>query len=81
MTRIDQWNVRQMQNRLIFSFWLLFAAIYFLQGTATGKLYKAARSRQFWALSGRGRVLCLLIGVACVVGMVIAFLSIFSASS
>jgi hypothetical protein len=66
-----------MPNRLIFTFWLLFAAIYFLQGAATGKLSKAARSRQYWALSGRGRLLCYLVGVICVVGTVIAFLSIF----
>jgi hypothetical protein len=66
-----------MQNRLLFTFWLLLSAIYFLQGAATGKLTKAARSKKYWALSAGGRILCLLIGVACVVGMVIAFLSNF----
>jgi hypothetical protein len=66
-----------MQNRLIFTFWLLFAAIYFLQGAATGRLTKAARSREYWSLSAGSRILCLLVGVACAVGMVIAFLSMF----
>jgi hypothetical protein len=66
-----------MENRLLFTFWLLFAAIYFLQGAATGKLYKAARSRQYWVLSSRGRFLCLLVGSISAVGTVITFLSIF----
>ena len=66
-----------MENRLLFTFWLLFLAIYFLQGAASGKLYKAARSKQYWALSARGRVLCLFVGVVCVVSTVVAFLSIF----
>jgi hypothetical protein len=55
----------------------LFAAIYTLQGAATGKLVKAARSRHYWSLSARGRLLCLLVGLICVAGTVIAFLSIF----
>ncbi len=42
--------LRTMQNRLIFTFWLLFSAIYFLQGAATGKLTKAPGSRRYWAL-------------------------------
>jgi len=66
-----------MQNRLIFTFWLLFSAIYFLQGAATGKLTKAPRSRKYWALSARSRILCLLVGAARVVGTVVAFLSVF----
>jgi hypothetical protein len=70
-----------MQNRLIFTFWLLFAAIYFLQGAVTGRLFKAARSKQYWGLSARSRLLCLLVGLVCVVGTVIAFLSIFHPAS
>jgi hypothetical protein len=66
-----------MENRLIFTFWLLFSAIYFLQGAATGKLSKAARSKRYWCLSARGRFVCLVVGVGWVVGTVAAFLSIF----
>lgn len=69
-----------MENRLLFTFWLLFSAIYFLQGAATGKLSKAARSKRYWLLSARGRVLCLFLGVVCVVGTVVEFLSIFRRS-
>ena len=69
-----------MQNRLIFTLWLLFSAIYLLQGAATGRLSKAARSKKYWVLSRRGRLLCLLVGVTCIVGTVIAFLSIFPRS-
>jgi hypothetical protein len=48
-----------------------------LSGAATGKLTKAARSGKYWAFSARSRILCLLVGLACVVATVIAFLSIF----
>jgi len=66
-----------MENRLLFTFWLLFAAIYFLQGAATGRLRKTKRSKQYWGLSARGRFLCLLVGVICGVGTVMTFHSIF----
>jgi hypothetical protein len=68
-----------LENRLLFTFWLLFSAIYFLQGAASGKLSKAARSKRYWTLSARGRVLCLFVGVACI-GTVVAFLLVFKHS-
>jgi hypothetical protein len=71
---------RPLENRLLFTFWLLFSAIYFLQGAATGRLFKAARSKRYWALSARGRLLCLLVGLGCVAGTVAALLSIFTRS-
>jgi hypothetical protein len=66
-----------MQTRLLYTFWLVFAAIGFLQAAATGKLSKAARSKRYWQLSGKGRCLCLIIGIGCVVGTILVFLSIF----
>src|ERR1700722_13344988 len=67
-----------MQTRLLYTFWLLFAAIYFLHGAATGKLSKTPKSKRYWSLSRRGRFLCLVVGITCAVGTILAFLSIFA---
>jgi hypothetical protein len=66
-----------MQTRLLYTFWLLFAAIGLLQAAATGKMSKAPRSKRYWQLSGKSRCVCLVICIGCVVGTILVFLSIF----
>src|SRR5215469_1762574 len=53
-------------------FCLLFSAICFPQGAATGRLSKAGRSKRYWALSANRRLLCFLVGLACTAGTVVA---------
>jgi len=77
ITLCDLAKSQTMQTRVLYTFWFLFAAIYCLQGAATGKLLKAPRSKQYWPLSGRNRFLCLIAGIVCVVGTVLTFISIF----
>ena len=47
-------------NHLLYELWAIMIAIYFLQGAVTGRLSKGGRgSREYWLLSGKGRIICL----------------------